>query len=488
MTAMTQIETEILVVGGGGSGLASAIELAAGGAKVLLIEKNPKVGGSTGMSVGSLTAAGTADQRRRGIFDSAEAHYDDMPKFDPTMANRDNLDLRRLLTENANDSIVWLRSLGVEFFGPLEEPPHRVARMHNVLPSSRSYIYHLVRRARALGVDIRVNTMAKRIVVEAGRATAIEAQGPGPTILRLNATRAIILAGGDYSNSPEMKRMFGAHDTIDVPGVNPTATGDCQRMVMEIGGEVVNGDLVLGPILRFAPPDRPGITEYIPPFRLMARLMRWALNTLPATLIRPFVMSFMTTWMGPETRMLSDGAILVGTTGHSIPLAGRSPGQAIAQESSHAGYLVFDSRVAAMYSGPPHFLSTAPGIAYAYLGDYRRSRRDLFHTGQSAAQLAASTGLPSDAFVSTLNVMKGWTLPFYALGPLHAYVGLTDGGVRISTAFEVLSTKGNVIPGLFAAGSTGQGGLLLNGHGHHIVWAITSGRLAARSVLAKKSS
>jgi succinate dehydrogenase/fumarate reductase flavoprotein subunit len=37
-----------------------------------------------------------------------------------------------------------------------------------------------------------------------------------------------------------------------------------------------------------------------------------------------------------------------------------------------------------------------------------------------------------------------------------------------------------VIPGLFAAGSAGQGGLLLEGHGHHLGWAFTSGRLAGR--------
>jgi fumarate reductase flavoprotein subunit len=36
------------------------------------------------------------------------------------------------------------------------------------------------------------------------------------------------------------------------------------------------------------------------------------------------------------------------------------------------------------------------------------------------------------------------------------------------------------IPGLYAAGSTGQGGLLLEGHGHHLAWAFISGHLAGR--------
>jgi fumarate reductase flavoprotein subunit len=34
---------------------------------------------------------------------------------------------------------------------------------------------------------------------------------------------------------------------------------------------------------------------------------------------------------------------------------------------------------------------------------------------------------------------------------------------------------------LFAAGSTGQGGLLLEGHGHHLGWAFISGRIAGRN-------
>jgi predicted oxidoreductase len=50
----------------------------------------------------------------------------------------------------------------------------------------------------------------------------------------------------------------------------------------------------------------------------------------------------------------------------------------------------------------------------------------------------------------------------------------------VNERLEVLGAEGHPIPGLFAAGSTGQGGLLLKGHGHHLGWAFTSGRLAGR--------
>jgi fumarate reductase flavoprotein subunit len=45
---------------------------------------------------------------------------------------------------------------------------------------------------------------------------------------------------------------------------------------------------------------------------------------------------------------------------------------------------------------------------------------------------------------------------------------------------RVLDSEDKPIAGLLAAGSTGQGGLLLKGHGHHLAWAFASGRRAGR--------
>ena len=50
----------------------------------------------------------------------------------------------------------------------------------------------------------------------------------------------------------------------------------------------------------------------------------------------------------------------------------------------------------------------------------------------------------------------------------------------LNETLQVLDAKDQPIPGLYAAGSAGQGGLLLKGHGHHLIWAFTSGRLAGR--------
>ena len=57
----------------------------------------------------------------------------------------------------------------------------------------------------------------------------------------------------------------------------------------------------------------------------------------------------------------------------------------------------------------------------------------------------------------------------------------TEGGVRVNLNMEVLDQFGAVIPGLFAGGSNGMGGMIIWGHGLHIAWAMTSGRIAGRN-------
>src|SRR5688572_3990590 len=134
MTAGDAI-ADIVVVGGGGSGLAAALEAAEQGSSVLLLEKNPATGGSTGWSVGSITPTNTPDQKRVGVADDAADHFSALGDLAGKLANRDNLVLRRLLTENVTQTVAWLRSKGIEFFGPMPEQPHRKPRMHNVLPT-----------------------------------------------------------------------------------------------------------------------------------------------------------------------------------------------------------------------------------------------------------------------------------------------------------------------------------------------------------------
>jgi fumarate reductase flavoprotein subunit len=68
------------------------------------------------------------------------------------------------------------------------------------------------------------------------------------------------------------------------------------------------------------------------------------------------------------------------------------------------------------------------------------------------------------------------------MGPVFSMLTVTEGAVAVDTELRVLRADGTPIGGLRAVGGVGQGGMLLKGHGHHIGWAMTSGRLAGQSV------
>ena len=477
---------DIVVVGGGASGLAAAYEAAKAGSSVILIEKAADFGGMMNWCVGTVSAVNTPQQRRAGINDNAHDHFEDLAAHAGSLVSRDNLALRAILTNNTADMMQWLLRLGVVFVGPLVDPPQRVARMHNIVPSSKSFAFHLMRACRGVAVDLRLSTACDGLINRQGSVVGVTVQRPDGTAQQLIARQAVILATGDYSNAPDLKRLFGASAVADVDAVAKTSTGDGHRFGIATGGSVENGDIVRGPIMRFVPPTHSNWIQRIPPYRAVGNVIVWAMDVLPQRLLRPFLMKFLTTVLGPSPVLFREGAILVNREGERFVDELSAPAAALARQTSKEAYIVFDQTFAQKFSGWPNFVSTAPGIGYAYVDDYRRCRRDIFASASTARELAVKLSLPADNFVKTLlryNEKERDGRPpivapnLYALGPVKSYVVFTEGGLRISENFEVLA-DGRPIPGLFAVGAVGQGGLLLEGHGHHLDWAFISGRLA----------
>ena len=386
---MTKDACDVLVVGAGGAGLAAAIEARAQGADVILIEKNDTPGGTTAWSIGSFTATQTPQQISAGIEDSPDAHFDDMPKFAGKDASRDNPDLRRLFVDNASDTLRWLMSMGVEFFGPMPEPPHTKPRMHNVLPNSRAYIRLLSRHADRIGVDIRCGVRAEEFLAEDGTVTGISASSPdGPIEI---AARATVLASGDYAANAELKAKYISEAVSKVDAMNPTATGDGHEMAFPLGAKVLNGDVLSGPNLRFVPPPKETIDRRLPPSRIVTKIMKTGLKYAPGWLLRPFVLRFTTTSMAPELDFFRNGALLVDKTGTRIDAPAAQLGLKTADRPDKIGFVITDSGLAQRYSKWPDFVATAPGVAYAYFDDFRKTRPDLFFTADSVAGLAAKT-------------------------------------------------------------------------------------------------
>jgi succinate dehydrogenase/fumarate reductase flavoprotein subunit len=486
-----QAETfDVVVVGGGGAGLAAAAEAARLGRSVVLLEKNPKLGGSTAWSVGSMSITNSPHQQRRGIQDTPQAHFEDLELLAGRYAPRDNLKLRRVLVESTTDMFEWLRGLGLVFVGPMPEPPHRVNRMHLVLPNSRAFPYYVGRHCRRLGVDIRLETRVEKLIVENGRVLGVRASNGAGAAAEFRARGGVVLGAGDYSAGRELKLRLAGETVAELEAVNVTATGDGHRIALEAGATVVNGDIVRGPIMRFVPPSHDRLMLKLPPWRWLARGMRWAMDNLPEGVLRPFAMSFLTTALGPSPELFRNGAILVNRNGQRYVDELANPSHAVPHQPEKVTYILFDRKLAERFTAWPYYVSTAPGIAYAYLADYRRNRADIYHEASTVEGLARSMGVPPDALARTLSEYNASgrgdrpaldAAPYFALGPVKSYVVFTDGGLKVTERLEVTREDGTVIPGLYAAGSTGQGGLLLEGHGHHLGWAFISGRIAGRN-------
>ncbi|MGM0715665.1 MAG: FAD-dependent oxidoreductase, partial [Halobacteriota archaeon] len=165
--------TDVIVVGGGGAGLAAALSARELGADVLLLERTGDLGGATAMSIGSYSATGTELQADAGIRDSVDAHVEDIGKFvrqaiesprhlnldrQGALLEKDDLALRRAMVERGAETFEWLRQRGLRFDGPYPEPPHRVPRMHNVQPDTEAYAEVLGEAVREAGVDVRTDT------------------------------------------------------------------------------------------------------------------------------------------------------------------------------------------------------------------------------------------------------------------------------------------------------------------------------------------
>jgi hypothetical protein len=69
------------------------------------------------------------------------------------------------------------------------------------------------------------------------------------------------------------------------------------------------------------------------------------------------------------------------------------------------------------------------------------------------------------------------------IGPLRVVVTLADGGLRVDEELRLRARAGGVVPGLWACGAAALGPTQLNGHGHHLLWAATTGRWAAAALL-----
>jgi fumarate reductase flavoprotein subunit len=495
---------DVIVVGGGGSGLAAAYSAAEHGARVLVLERQPQPGGTTGIAVGSFTSSGTSLQRAAAIEDDAETHALDAAKFPPAETEaRNSAAMRAFFLREAAATFEWLRGLGLSFVGPSPEPPNQQPRMHNVVPGAKAYIaalqLALVRRGAKLVCDAAVESLLR----DGPRVVGVRANVRG-AVREYKATRGVILAAGDYAGNAAMIATYKGQEFRQIEGINPFACGDGQRLASEAGAEMLNMDVTYGPELRFVASHKKPFQQTLPAGGPLARIMGFVAPRLPNWVLRAMIKRLLVTWQHPENSLFTDGAILLNRDGERFVNETTSPAREIslAAQAGKVGYILLDERLIERYSAWPNFISTAPDIAYAYVADYRRLRPDVTHSGRDLEAACRRAGLDTasvarsvagfneyvdgkcdDAFGRRNDKSRLGAGRCVLLGPVKAYFTTTEGGALVSERMEVMDTSGDVIPGLYAVGQNGLSGMILWSHGLHIAWAMTSGRLVGAAVM-----
>ena len=495
---------DVIVVGAGGSGLAAAYSAAEHGARVLVLEKQPQPGGTTGIAVGSFTSSGTSLQQAAGVADDANSHAADASKFAPAdIEARNSAAMRAFFLSEASTTFEWLRSLGLSFVGPSPEPPNRQPRMHNVVPGAKAYIATFQLALARQGATLLCDASAESLLRDGQRVVGVRANVAGE-ISEYRATRGVILAAGDYASNAEMIATHKGQQYEHIEGINPFACGDGHRLAGDAGAKMLNMDVTYGPELRFVPASKRPFQQSLPASGPLAKMMGVVAPLLPKWVLRAMVKRLLVTWQHPENSLFEDGAILLNQNGERFVNETLYPDReiALAAQPGKTGYILLDERLIDRYSQWPNFISTAPDIAYAYVADYERLRPDVTHAGANLEAVSQAAGIDpvaaaaavasfnasvdddrEDVFGRTNDQFRLGEGRCVLLGPVKAYFTTTEGGAVVTERMEVLDEAGDIIPGLYAAGQNGLSGMILWSHGLHIAWALTSGRLAGAAVI-----
>ena len=464
---------DVVVLGGGGAGLTASITAAQNGAKVILVEKAGSLGGNTLIAgqgfnacdperqantemsealLGQLKSYLDLDPADFGafaevletvkgqindyiasgsttLFDSPELHMlhtymgGKRTGLDGTVIEPD-LELARTFATNALDALEWAESIGAQWndttstiLGAMWPRSHGLA--------NGNVITILTDAAKANGVEIVTDTRANELIVENGKVVGVKATTSEGANVTLHANSGVVLATGGFSANAPMVVEYnnywpGLSDTM--PSTNaPTITGDGIVMAKAVGADLVGM----------------GFAQLMP-----------SSHPVDGSL-------FSGIWGSAETQVFvnKEGKRYVNEYAERDVLS-----KAALAQTDGIFYIICDNKIAknADVAG----MEAKGNVVVA----------------DTLEELAEKLGIPADTFVETIERYNSFVdaqkdddfgkplfgekideAPFVAT-PRSPSLHHTMGGVKIDTNTHVISTEGNVIDGLYAAGEV-TGGL-----------------------------
>ena len=462
------VDADVVVVGAGGAGMTAAITAAAEGKSVVILESQSMVGGNSVRATGGMNAGKTVYQDENEFGESAgvektlktaaEKYADNetITALAKTVSEQwaayqanptgyfDSVELMELdtmiggkgindpelvetLCANSADAIDWLDEHGItlhnvsSFGGASVKRIHRPVNAEGKTVSVGSYMIPLLQEnCEKAGVKMMLDTTATEILTDAnGAAVGVKATGASGETVTVNAKAVVLATGGFGANldmvvkyKPELKGFM----TTNAAGIQ----GQGIEMAQAIGAATVDMDQIQ---------------------------------------IHPTVEANTAALITEGLR--GDGAILINEEGQRFidEVGTRDVVSAaeIAQTGSYS-WLVVDQAMV-----------DASSVIQGYI------KKGYTVTGATYEELGKAMGVDAAAFAETMEKWNGYveakndpdfgrtsfanplnTAPYYAV-KVTAGVHHTMGGLKINANTEVLNEKGEVIPGLFAAGEVTGG-------------------------------
>ena len=238
---LTFTDPDVIVIGGGFSGMNAALEASTNGAKVMLIEKNSDLGGSIRYAGGTLSGAGTKMQEAAGIEDTEENFIADIER----MGGGINVpELTAKHVSKAAAAVDWMDSLGADFGDRIPTQPGSydafgIPREHRVSGKGQemvAIVKPLLEEKVNEGVlEILLNTEVKDIIIEEGAVTGVILTDG--TEYR---SKSVILATGGYGHNETMLHDYNFENVLtDAPEF---VTGDGYTFALKAGAVLNNMD------------------------------------------------------------------------------------------------------------------------------------------------------------------------------------------------------------------------------------------------------
>ncbi len=247
---MKQLETDVIVVAAGLSGLAACCAAAEGGARVVCFEKASTTGGAANMGMGPL-GVGSRIQREHMIplspIEAFRKHmYFTHYHVDPRLV--------RDYYFKSGDTIDWLCNMGVEFVGvqrafgadeatrPYSDGEftwHVCKPEGGGVPGPRAasgMMKKMTEYAQSLGVEFYLETPVKKLIQEDGAVVGVVAVDKSGEEIECRAPSTIVATGG-FGDNPEMIKEYTGFEfgktifNFAVPGMK----GDGMKMCWEAG-------------------------------------------------------------------------------------------------------------------------------------------------------------------------------------------------------------------------------------------------------------